>query len=116
MRERLGEPGRVSSLRIAADGPLRRSELDDAACTPAWHLVAHRGGSSSCSKRPQPPSRLGAANARSAVPSRDSARPRPPARPDAAHTCAAACPVTARPALFRLVATSCDVAHKKATS
>ena len=34
-----GESGRVSSLRIAADGPLRRSE-SDAACTPAWHRCA----------------------------------------------------------------------------
>lgn len=103
MRERLGEPGRVSSLRIAADGPFRRSE-SDAACTPAWHRCA-----------PWRQLILQQTPA-AAVPSRDSARPRPTACPDAAHTCAAACPVTARPALFRLVATSCDVAHKKATS
>ena len=95
MRERLGESGRVSSLRIAADGPLRRSELDAAACTPACHPVALRGGSSSCSKRLQrrpvlrqrtpaaARARPAAAHTRRPVPPQLTPAPRPVLRPPA---------------------------------
>ena len=113
----------ASSLRIAADGPACRHGTSlriVAAAHPAANARSRRPASTQrassqrsrhAAESPQPTAHPDAPRQQLTVPSH-SRRPTPTQLTPAA----VPRPVTARPALFRLVATSCDVAHKKATS